>query len=90
MRKTEELKTVRKTVLMTQTLAEDIEQEAKERGIKTNAVMFERLKHSGTDNTPTKMVQFQNYANKAVELMRNYSEKDAKYLEKEANDLWIF
>lgn len=45
MRKKEELKTVRKTVLITEALSKDIEREAKERGIKPNAVMNERLMH---------------------------------------------
>ena len=44
-RKKEELKTIRKTVLMTESLSQDIEHEATERGIKPNAVMNERLSH---------------------------------------------
>ena len=90
MRKKEDLKTVRKTVLMTEATANDIEREAKERGIKPNAVMNERLRHSGNDNTPPVMTQFQDYANEAVRMMLKYNEMDAKYLERKANLLWIF
>lgn len=46
MRKKEDLKTVRKTVLMTAETAKDIEREAEERGVKPNAVMNDRLRHS--------------------------------------------
>ncbi|MDD6097698.1 MAG: hypothetical protein PUB66_03040 [Oscillospiraceae bacterium] len=90
MRNKEDLKTERKTVLMTKALLEDIEQEAVRRGIKANTVMVERLNHPNTDNTPSKMVEFQNYANEAVKMMTQYSEKDAKYLERKAHELWIF
>jgi len=90
MRKSEDKKTVRKTILMTQQTADNIEREAKERGIKPNAVMNERLNHTKNDNTPSKMVEFQNFANMAVEMISAYSAKDAKKLEKEANGLWIF
>lgn len=45
MRKKEDLKTVRRTVLMTQSTADDIDREAEERGIKANSVMNERLNH---------------------------------------------
>ena len=90
MRKKEELKTERKTVLMTKSLLEDIEQEAERRGIKANAVMVERLNHPNNDKTPSKMVDFQNYANEVVKMMTLYSEEDAKYLERKAHELWIF
>ena len=90
MRNKDDLKTVRKTVLMTESTATDIEREAKERGIKFNTVMTERLRHSKTDNTPAKMVQFQNYANEAVKLLAKYSEEDAKKMEREAHMLWTF
>ncbi len=90
MRKPDEKKTVRKTILMTEKTDLDIKREARERGIKANAVMNERLNHSKSDNTPSKMVQFQNYANMAVEMISAYSEADAKILEEEANKLWIF
>lgn len=90
MRDKSDLKTVRKTVLMTESTAKSIEREAAERGIKPNAVMNERLNHSKTDNTPPKMMQFQNFANEAVKMIAQYSEKDAKILESEANSLWIF
>lgn len=90
MRNKDDLKTVRKTVLMTEATANSIEREAAERGIKPNAVMNERLNHSKTDNTPPKMMQFQNYANEAVKLLAKYSEEDAKKMEREAHSLWIF
>lgn len=90
MRKKEELKTERKTVLMTKALLENIEQEALRRGIKANSVMVERLNHSNNDNTPSKMVEFQNYANEVIKMMEQYSEEDAKYLERKAHELWIF
>lgn len=90
MRKPDEKKTVRKTILMTENTDLDIKREAMERGIKANAVMNERLNHSKSDNTPSKMVQFQNYANMAVEMISAYSEADAKILEEEANKLWTF
>ena len=76
-----DLKTVRKTVLMTQETADDIVREAKERCIKVNAVINERLRHSKSDKTPSAMVQFQNFANDAVNMMMKYSVKDAKILE---------
>lgn len=85
-----DLKTVRKTVLMTAETAKDIEREAEERGVKPNAVMNDRLRYSKDDNTPPVMMQFQNYANEAVRMMMKYNEVEAKYLERKANNLWIF
>ena len=90
MRKKEELKSVRTSVLMTEELSQNIKAEAKKRGIKANAVMVERLNHYTSDNTPAKMAEFQDYANEAVRLMSEYSEKDAKTLERMANKLWTF
>jgi len=90
MRKKEDLKTVRKTVLMTAETAKDIEREAKERGIKPNAVMNDRLRHNNNGNTPAKMAEFQDYANEAVKALAKYSEAEAKYFERKANLLWTF
>ncbi len=90
MRKPEELKTERKTVLMTKALAEDIEHEAKERGIKPNAVMNERLTHSRKNVTPSDMVQFQDFVNAACDMLEKYSETDAKTLESKGEKLWIY
>lgn len=90
MRKPEEKKTVRRTVLMTQATSDSIDLEAKDRGIKPNAVMNERLEHPNTDNKPSSIVKCQDFANKAVQLMKQYSDADAKYLEREANKLWTF
>ena len=91
MRNPEDKKTERRTVLMTKKLSEDIDNEAKKRGIKPNAVMNERLEHAhGEDNKPPKMAEFQDFANEAVKRMQQYSEQDAKYLEREANKLWTF
>lgn len=90
MRKKEELKTTRKTVLMTETLAKDIENEAKKRGIKPNAVMNERLMHCGKSITPPDLVIFQNFANTACKMLGKYSEKDAEILERKAEKLWTF
>lgn len=90
MRNKEDLKKIRKTVLMTESTAKSIEREAAERGIKPNAVMNERLNHSKTDNTPPKMMQFQDFANEAVKIVAQYSETDAKKMESEAHSLWTF
>lgn len=90
MRKKEELKTVRKTVLMTKALAENIEQEAKDCGIKPNAVMNERLMHSENSIRPSDMVQFQNFVNTACKMLEKYSETDAKILERNGENLWTF
>ncbi len=90
MRKPEELKTVRKTVLMSEATANDIEQEAKERGISPNAVMNERLKHRAIDFNPEKLAKFQDFVNQAIRLMGIYSIEKAKFLAKEAHKLWIF
>ena len=90
MRNKEDLKTVRKTVLMTAETAKDIEREAEERGVKPNAVMNDRLRHSKNDNTPPMMMRFQDYANEAVRMMKKYNEDDAEYLERKANLLWTF
>lgn len=90
MRDQKDLKTVRKTVLMTEETAKDIAREAEERGIKANAVMNERLNHPKNDNTPSKMVQFQDFANEAVRMLAKYSETEAKKLEKEAHKRWTF
>lgn len=90
MRNKEDLKTVRRTVLMTQSTADDIDREAEERGIKANSVMNERLDHPERDNTPAKMVEFQNFANEAVHLLAQHSPDEAKYLETRANKLWTF
>ena len=90
MRKKEELKTVRKTVLMTEALSKDIEREAKERGIKPNAVMNERLMHCGKNITPSDLVEFQDFANTACKMLGKYSEADAKILERKGAILWTF
>lgn len=90
MRNKEDLKTVRRTVLMTQSTADDIDREAEERGIKANSVMNERLNHPEGDNTPAKMVEFQNFANEAVHLLAQHSPDKARYLETRANKLWTF
>lgn len=90
MRNKDDLKTVRKTVLMTQELADDIEREARERGIKPNAVMNERLEHPNRDNTPAKMVEFQNFANYAINIVAKYSVMEARILARKANELWSF
>lgn len=90
MRKKEELKTERKTVLMTKALAENIEQEAKERGIKPNAVMNERLMHSRKNVTPSDMVPFQDFVNDACDTLGKYSETDAEILERKGEELWTF
>ena len=91
MRNLEEKKTVRKTVLMPESLSKDIDEEAKQRGLKPNAVMNERLKHpQRDDNIPSKLAVFQDFANEAVRRMKQYSEEDANYLEKEANKKWTF
>ena len=91
MRNPEDKKTVRKTVLMPESLAKDIDNESKDRGLKPNAVMNERLAHPHRDdNKPPKMVEFQDFANEAVKRMKQFSEKDATYLEREANKLWTF
>lgn len=91
MRNPEEKKTVRKTVLMPESLSKDIDEEAKQRGLKPNAVMNERLKHpQRDDNIPSKLAEFQDFANEAVRRMKQYSEEDANYFEKEANKKWTF
>lgn len=90
MRKPEELKTVRKTVLMSEATANDIEQEAKARGISPNAVMNERLRHYNTSITPDKLARFQDFANHAIRLIALYSKNHARELAKEAHRLWIF
>lgn len=90
MRKKEELKTIRKTVLMTEALFQDIEREANERGIKPNAVMNERLMHGGKGIRPADMVKFQDFKNTACEMLGRYSETDAKILEIMGEELWTF
>lgn len=76
MRKKVDLKTVRKTVLMTAETAKDIEREAEERGVKPNAVMNDRLRHSKDDNTPPVMMQFQNYAKLSGNCCYNYCSRN--------------
>jgi len=90
MRNKQDLKTVRRTVLMTERTAASIDEEALKRGIKPNAVMNERLQHSNHDNTPEKMADFQNFANEAIRMLARYSSTDAKQLEKEAHKRWTF
>ena len=90
MRKKEDLKSVRTSIAMTEATYNDIAKEAKMRGIKPNAVMNERLNHSQSDNTPPKMVEFQDFANMAVKMLSQHSAAEAKILEKEANKKWIF
>lgn len=90
MRSKSDLKTVRKTILMTEDTAKDIEREAKERGVKPNAVMNDRLRHNNNGNTPAKTAEFQDYANEAVKMVAKYSAADAKKLEKEAHKRWTF
>ena len=90
MRKNEELKTERKTVLMTKSLMENIEQEAKERGIKANAVMVERLSHYNSGIPPQVMVKIQNFANHACEAVAAADPRKADAIQKEANKLWTY
>ena len=85
MRKPEKKKTVRKTVLMTESLSNGIESEAKERGMKPNAVMNERLQHPANDNKPSFKAAVQDFTNNAVKRMAKYSEQEAKELEREGN-----
>ena len=89
MRKKEELKTVRKTVLMTESLERDIKQEAEARGIKPNTVMCERLSHKN-GLTPETMGKIQNLTNHASRLVEEYAPQDTDRLNQEANELWIF
>lgn len=88
MRNKEDLKTVRKTVLMTEALSQDIEKEAKERGIKPNAVMNERLKGHTPENSPSNMVKTQNLVNIAVKMLSQYAPEKAKYIERQMNKIW--
>lgn len=90
MRNPEDKKTVRKTVLMTESLAKSIDEEAIQRGIKANAVMNERLNHISSGPYPPIMAEFQDFANAAVRMMAQYSEEDAKTLEMEAHRRWTF
>ena len=90
MRKKEELKTERKTVLMTKSLMENIEQEALERGIKANAVMVERLSHSESKFTPRDMAKIQTLVNHACELVKEYLPQEADQMQEEANEIWKF
>lgn len=90
MRKKEELKTVRKTVLMTEKLSKDIECEATERGIKPNAVMNERLSHSKNTLAPPIMAKIQNLANHASRIVSEYAPTESDIIQKEANEIWTF
>lgn len=90
MRKKEEKKTVRKTVLMTETLLQDIENEAKKRGIKPNAVMNERLKHHRNSLDPPLMAKIQDLANHASRVVQENAPKEAKKIQREANEIWIY
>ena len=90
MRKKDDLKTVRRTVLMTQKTSDGIDREAAERGIKANSVMNERLEHPNRDKTPSNFVEFQNFANEAVHLLAQHSPDKARCLEARANRLWSF
>ena len=90
MRNKEDLKTERKTVLMTKTLAEDIENEAKKRGIKPNAVMNERLKNHKNSLDPPLMAKIQNLANHASRAVQENAPKEAEKIQKEANAIWTY
>lgn len=90
MRNKEDLKTVRRTCLMTEKTAQSIDQEAIQRGIKPNAVMNERLNHISSEPHPPIMAEFQDFANTAVRMMAHYSEADANILEMEAHRRWTF
>ena len=87
MRKKEELKTIRKTVLMTESLSQDIEHEATERGIKPNAVMNERLSHSKSTLNPPLMAKIQNLANHASRIASEYAPTESDNIQKEANEI---
>lgn len=90
MRNPEEKKTIRKTVLMSEATAKDIEQEATIRGMSPNAIMNERLRHRAIDFNPENLAKFQDFANHAIWLMRFYNKTRADELSMEAHDLWIF
>lgn len=90
MRNKEELKTVRKTVLMTESLAKDIEREAQERGIKVNSVMTERLAHHGNSLAPLLMSKIQTFANHASKAVQENAPEEAWKIQKEANELWTY
>lgn len=90
MRKKEELKTIRKTVLMTESLAKDIENEAKKRDIKPNAVMNERLAHHGNSLVPPLMAKIQTFVNHASKAVQEIAPEEAMKIQKEANELWTY
>lgn len=90
MRNKEDLKTERKTVLMIKALAEDIENEAKKRGIKPNAVMNERLAHHKNSLDPPLMSKIQNFANHASRAVQENAPEEANKIQKEANKIWTF
>lgn len=90
MRKKEELKTVRKTVLMTESLSQDIENEAKKRGIKPNAVMNERLAHHKNSLDPPLMAKIQDLANHASRAVQINAPGEATKIQKEANEIWTY
>lgn len=90
MRKKEELKTVRKTVLMTEALSLDIEREAKERGIKPNAVMNKRLAHHRNSLDPPLMAKIQDLANHVSRAVQENAPKEAEKIQKEANAIWTY
>ena len=90
MRKKEELKTVRKTVLMTEATDKDIEQEAAKRGSSANAVINERLNHPTSESSPAQVAKFQNFVNWVVKMMADYSLERAHLIEKEENKFWTF
>ena len=88
MRKQEELKTERKTVLMTKALAQDIEREAAARGIKPNAVMNERLAHSANPLNPKLISRIQDIANTASRIVSEYEPSKAEIIQKEVEQIW--
>lgn len=90
MRNKEDLKTERKTVLMTKSLAEDIENEAKKRGIKANTVMIERLAHHQNSLDPPLMAKIQDLANHASRAIQENAPKEAEKIQKEANAIWTY
>lgn len=90
MRKREERKTVRKTVLMTESLLQNIENEAERRGIKPNAVMNERLTHHKNSLNPPLMAKIQDLANYASRAVQENAPKEAKKIQKEANEIWTY
>ena len=71
-----------------QWLLEEIDHEAKEKGVSRTDVAVDRLQHHATPLTPALMYELQNDANKKYEELKDDQPKEAIKIQRKVMELW--